>query len=68
MPTRNFSCEKRLENLLALSLGIIKSKFMVILSLALRIGQGEHRGALEVSQDANGIRTLAREQRLLNWD
>ena len=42
-------------------------KFVHIRYFALRDGDGEYRGTMEVSQELTDIRTLEGERRLLDW-
>jgi DUF438 domain-containing protein len=43
-------------------------RFVVIEYRALRDAEGRYRGALEVSQDAAGLRALEGQRRLLDWE
>jgi DUF438 domain-containing protein len=45
----------------------LKERFIYIRYFALRDGQGQYKGCLEVSQDITAIRELRGEQRLLDW-
>lgn len=43
------------------------ARFVYIRYFALRDGEGNYRGTLEVSQEVSGIRALEGERRLLDW-
>jgi uncharacterized protein len=43
-------------------------KFVLIRYFAVRDAKGRYRGCLEVSQDVTGIRALAGQKRLLDWE
>ncbi|MBD3285718.1 DUF438 domain-containing protein [candidate division WOR-3 bacterium] len=46
----------------------LHGKFLHIRYFALRDGNGNYKGTLEVSQDVTGIRKLTDEKRLLDWE
>jgi DUF438 domain-containing protein len=46
----------------------LKGRFIYIRYLAVRDGEGQYQGCLEVSQDVTDIRGLRGEQRLLDWE
>ena len=45
----------------------MEDRFIIIRYFAIRDGQGNYEGCLEVSQDVTGIRALEGEKRLLDW-
>lgn len=46
----------------------LKGRFLHIRYFAIRNGQGDYKGTLEVSQDVTSIRGLEGENRLLDWE